>query len=85
MLSHYVQLQARLYGSMRALLHAYLVGLSLRLHALPLCALGHNNGSNVCVQAANALMRLCICPGSSELSMLLILTKKFSLVGMCLK
>ena len=40
MLSHYVQLHARLFGSMRALLHAYLVGsifcLSLRLHALPL-------------------------------------------------
>ena len=44
MLSHYVQLHARLFGSMRALLHAYLVGsilcLGLRLHALPLCALG---------------------------------------------
>ena len=42
MLSHYVQLHARLFGSMRALLHAYLVGsifrLSLRLHALPLWA-----------------------------------------------
>ena len=26
MLSHYVQLNSRLFGSMRALLHAYLVG-----------------------------------------------------------
>ena len=37
MLSHFVQLHAHLFGSMRALLHA--------------------------------LMRLCICPGSSELLM----------------
>ena len=55
MLSHYVQLHARLCGSMRALLHAYLVGsifcLSLRLNALPLCALGHNNGSDVCASS----------------------------------
>ena len=51
MLSHYVQLHPHLFGSMRALLHAYLVGsiicLSLRLHALPLCALGHNNVPDV--------------------------------------
>ena len=49
---HYEQLHARLFSSMRVLLHAYLVGsiicLSLRLHALPLCALGHNNVSDVC-------------------------------------
>ena len=55
MLSHYVQLHARLFGSMRALLHAYLVGslfcLSLHLYALPLCALGHNNGSYVCASS----------------------------------
>ena len=55
MLSHYVQLHARLFGSMRVLLHAYLVGsivcLSLRLHALPLCALGHNNVSDVCASS----------------------------------
>ena len=55
MLSHYVQLHARLFGSMRALLHAYLVGsilcLGLRLHALPLCALGHNNESDVCASS----------------------------------
>ena len=55
MLSQYVQLHARLFGSMRALLHAYLVGsifcLSLRLHALPLCALGHDNGSDVCASS----------------------------------
>ena len=38
MLSHYVQLHARLFGSMRALL-------------LPLCALGHNNGSHVCASS----------------------------------
>ena len=31
----------------------------------------------MCVRAANALMRLCICPGSSELSMLAC--KKISL------
>ena len=55
MLSHYVQLHARLFGSMRVLLHAYLLGsifcLSLRLHALPLCALGHNNVSDVCASS----------------------------------
>ena len=55
MLSHYVQLHTRLFGSMHALLHAYLVGsifcLSLCLHALPLCALGHNNGSDVCASS----------------------------------
>ena len=40
----------------------------------------------MCVRAANALMRLCICPGSSELSMLTY--KQISLpylVGMCFK
>ena len=55
MLRPYVLLYARLFGSMRALLHAYLVGsifcLSLRLYALPLCALGHNNGSDVCASS----------------------------------
>ena len=55
MLSHYVQLHARLFGSMHVLLHAYLVGsifcLSLCLHAMPLCALGHNNVSDVCVSS----------------------------------
>ena len=55
MLSHYVQLHARLFGGMRVLLHAYLVGsifcLSLRLHTLPLCALGHNNVSDVCASS----------------------------------
>ena len=53
----HVQIHPRLFGSMRVLLHAYayLVGsifcLSLRLHALPLCAHGHNNGSDVCVSS----------------------------------
>ena len=55
MLSYYVQLHAHLFSSMRALLHAYLVGsflcLGLRLHALPLCALGHNNESDVCASS----------------------------------
>ena len=55
MLSHYVKLHARLFGSMCALPHAYLVGsffcLSLRLLALPLCAHGHNNGSDVCASS----------------------------------
>ena len=46
MLSHYVQLHACLFGSMRALGMIYFCP-SLRLHALPLCALGHNNGSDV--------------------------------------
>ena len=50
-----VQLHARLFGSMRALPHAYLVGsifcLSLQLHELPLRALGHNNGSDVCASS----------------------------------
>ena len=55
MLSHYVKLHARLFGSMRVLLYAYLLGsifcLSLRLHTLPLCALGHNNVSDVCTSS----------------------------------
>ena len=72
MLSHYVQLHARLFGSMRALLHACLARffcLSLRLHALPLCALGHNNGSDVCARS-ECPDETVHCPGSSELSML---------------
>ena len=55
MISHYVRLHARLFGSMRALLHAYLVGSmlcpGLRLHALPLCALGCNNESDACASS----------------------------------
>ena len=50
--------------------HTHLLFLSLHLHALPLYALRHNNGSDVCVCIANALMRPCIYQGSSELSML---------------
>ena len=60
-------------SNMRALLHAYLVGLealdlfllSLRLHAPPffMCAQTQQWMRCVCV------VRLCICPGSSELSM----------------
>ena len=80
MLSHYVQLHARLFGSMRVLLHAYLLGsifcLSLRLHALPLCALGHNNVSDVCA-SSKCPDETVHCPGSSELSMLAC--KKISL------
>ena len=51
MLSHHVELNARLFSSMRALLHAYLVGSIFCLHALPLCALIHNNGSDVCASS----------------------------------
>ena len=97
MLSHYVQLFSGTHvyleacSNMRELLHAYLVGLEALdlflpeplMHHLSLCALTHNNGSDLkaistlcifvgdpmCVQAANALVRLCICPGSSELWM----------------
>ena len=74
MLSHYVQLQARLFGSMCALLHAYLVGftfcLSLRLHALRTkSALGHKNGSDVCA-SSECPDETVQCPDSSELSML---------------
>ena len=62
MLSHYEQLHIRLFGGMRVLLHAYLVGsilcLSLRLHAFPLCALGHNNVSDVCASSK--------CPDETE-------------------
>ena len=40
----------------------------------------------ICVRAANALMRLCICPGSSELSMLTFKQIRWPyLVGMCFK
>ena len=73
MLSHYVHLHARLFGRMCALLHAHLVGLifclSLRLHALPLCALRHNNGSDVCA-SSKCPDEIVHCPGSSELPML---------------
>ena len=73
MLSHYVQLHACLFGSMGALLHAYLVGsifcLSLCLYALPLCALGHINGSDVCA-SSECPDETVHSPGSSELSML---------------
>ena len=74
MLSHYVRLHARLFGSMRALLHAYLVGSmlcpGLRLHAHCLHVRLDATMRPMRVRAANALMRLYICPGSSELSML---------------
>ena len=68
MLSHYVKLHARLFGSMRALLHAFF-WLGRRLHALPLCALGHNNGSDVCA-SSECPDETVHCPSSSELSML---------------
>ena len=38
------------------------------MHCLYVCS--DTTIDPMCVQAANALMRLCICPGSSELSML---------------
>ena len=81
MLSHYVQYtHAYLVAcsNMRALLHAYLMVLdaldrfflSLRLHAPPFLYVRSDTTMDpMCVRAANALMRLCICPGSSELLM----------------
>ena len=69
MLSHYVQLHARLFGSMRAYLVGSIFCMSLRLHALPLCALGHNNVSNV-PASTKCPDETVICTGSSELSML---------------
>ena len=80
MLNHYVQLHTRVFGSMRVLLHAYLVGsifvrASVYMHCLYV-RLG-TTMYPMCVRAANALMRLCICPDSSELSMLAC--KKISL------
>ena len=40
----------------------------------------------MCVRAENALMRLCICPGSSKLSMLTYKQIRWPyLVGMCFK
>ena len=63
MLSHYVQISssihARLFDSVRSACLSGGAGslrsiycLSLRLHALPfLCALGHNNGSEVCASS----------------------------------
>ena len=89
MLSQYVQLHARLFGSMRALLHAYLVGSIFCLSLVYMHCLYVRLGTTMypmCVRAANALMRLCICPGSPELSMLTY--KQISLpylVGMCFK
>ena len=80
MLRHYLQLSssihARLFGSM--LLHAYLVGLEaldLFFSEPPstctafLYVRSDTAMDPICVRAANALVRLCICPGSSELSM----------------
>ena len=61
-------------GNMRALLHAYLVGLEA-LHLSPstctafLYVRSDTTMDPMCVRAVNALVRLCICPGSSELSM----------------
>ena len=61
MLSHYVQLHARLCGSMRALLHAYLVGsifffagASICMHCLYVRS--DTTMDPMCVRAANALM-----------------------------
>ena len=65
-------------SSMRALLHAYLVGLEdldLFLSEPPstctafLYVRSDATMDPMCVRAANALVRLCICPGPSELSM----------------
>ena len=65
-------------SNMRALLHAYLVGmeaLDLFLSEHPstctafLYVRSDTTMDPMCVRAANALVRLCICPGSSELSM----------------
>ena len=65
-------------SNMRALLHAYLVGLEaldLFLSEPPstciafLYVRSDTTMDLMCVREANALVRLCICPGSSELSM----------------
>ena len=76
MLSHLVQLHARLFGSMLALLHACLVGSNFLSEPLSTCTAftmyvrSDTTMEPMCVGAANALMRLCICPRSSKLSML---------------
>ena len=74
MLSHYVQLHARLFSSMHVLLHAYLVGSIFCLSSVYMHCLYVRLDKTMypmCVRVANALMRLCICGrGSSELSML---------------
>ena len=64
---------------MRALLHAYLVGLeafnrSILSEPPSTCTAllyvrSDTTMDPMCVRAAKALVRLCICPGSSELSM----------------
>ena len=74
-LSHYVHLHARLFGSMCALLHDYLLSKPPPTCTTFICAhclyvRSDTTMDPMCVRAANALMRLCICPGSSELSML---------------
>ena len=67
-------------SNMRVLLHAYLVGLEaldLFFSEPPsactpfLYVRSDTTMDAICVRAANALVRLCICPGSSELSMFL--------------
>ena len=70
MLSHYVQLHACLFGSMRALLHAIWYDLFLSEPPSTCTVRSDTTIDPMCVRAANALMRQYICPGSSELSML---------------
>ena len=82
MLSHYVQISssihARLFGSVRsggAGSLRFIYCLSLRLHASSFFIMVCSDTTMDqtmdlrCVRAANALMRLCICRGSFELSM----------------
>ena len=63
-----MRLHARLFDSMRALLHAYLVGSNFLSEPTFACTafIGHKIDL-MCVRAAYALMRLCISTGSSEL------------------
>ena len=42
---------------------------SVYMHRLSLCALRHNNGSDVCASSECPGVRLCICLGLPELSM----------------
>ena len=68
MLSHYVQLQARLFGSIRV--RYCILGGIYFLSEPPSTCTAFMCAHPMCVRIVNALMRLCICPGSSELSML---------------
>ena len=75
-LSHYTQLSCSKHTHLSGSMHAYIVGLDVFTYFLYeppstafLCVPSDTTMGPRCVQATNVLVRLCICPGWSELSM----------------